>query len=331
MILHITEQGSTVRHLAGRIIVRRDERIIQEVPDFKCAQIITWGNIQLTCELMDYCLKNKIDVAMLSTTGRFRGRLQGELTTNAVLRHKQYQCASNPEFELQNAISIVSGKIRNMMAMVRAQRRLRDDGRSPVSELDVLFPKIAAARSLESLNGYEGTATAAYFRTFRAALKGEWQTSFQTRQYHPVTDPVNALLSLAYTLLYNDLYAAINIVGLDPFLGVFHRPRLGHAALASDLMEEYRCVVVDPLVLTALNKRILVASDFVHTPDNQIRLIPPALKKFLALYAEKINESVDYPPRNIRTTYKQLFEFQVRHFARVVLGEEKVYQPFILQ
>lgn len=328
MILHITEQGSTVRHLAGRIVVRRDDRIIQEIPDFKCAQIVTWGNINLTPELMNYCLQHKIDVAMLSTTGRYKGRLQGELTTNAVLRHKQYQAASNPEFELQNATAIVSGKIRNMMAMVRAQRRLRDDGRSPVSELDSLFPKITAARSLESLNGYEGTATAAYFRTFRAALKGEWQASFETRQYHPVTDPVNALLSLGYTLLYNDLYAAINIVGLDPFLGVFHRPRLGHAALASDLMEEYRCVIVDPLVLTALNKRILVANDFVTTPDQQIRLVPPALKKFLALYAEKIHEAVDYPPRQIRTTYRQLFEFQVRHFARVVMGEEKVYQSF---
>lgn len=277
---------------------------------------------------MNYCLQNKIDVAMLSTTGRYKGRLQGELTTNAILRHKQYQCANNPEFELQNATSIVAGKIRNMMAMVRAQRRLRDEGRSPVSELDTLFPKISAARSLESLNGYEGTATAAYFRTFRAALKGEWQAAFQTRQYHPVTDPVNALLSLLYTLLYNDLYAAINIVGLDPFLGVFHRPRLGHAALASDLMEEYRCIIVDPLVLTALNKRVLVASDFVTTPNQQLRLVPPALKKVLALYAEKIHDAVDYPPRQIRTTYKQVFEFQVRHFARVVLGEEKVYQSF---
>lgn len=329
MVLHITEQGSTVRHLAGRIVVRRDDRIIQEIPDFKCAQIVTWGNINLTPELMNYCLQNKIDVAMLSTTGRYKGRLQGEWPTNAVLRHKQYQCASNPDFELQNAKAIVTGKIRNMMAAVRAQRRLRDDGRSPVNELDQLLPKVMAARSLESLNGYEGTATAAYFRTFRAALKGEWQTAFATRQYHPVTDPVNTLLSLGYTLLYNDLYAAINIVGLDPFLGVFHRPRLGHAALASDLMEEQRCVIVDPLVLTALNKRILASSDFVATPDQQIRLILPALKKFLALYAEKIHEAVDYPPRQIRTTYKQLFEFQVRHFARVVMGEDKGYQPFV--
>ena len=329
-ILYITEQGATIRHLAGRISVRRDDRIIQELPDFKCRQIVTFGNINLTPELMNYCLQQGIDVAFLSTTGRYKGRLQSELAKNVMLRHKQYECASRPAFEVQNAQAIVTGKIKNMMVMSRVQRRLRDDGRSPASEMQQLLPKIAQTNSLESLNGYEGVASAAYFRAFRSALKGEWESSFQTRQYRPVTDPVNALLSLGYTLLYNNFYAAINIVGLDPFLGVYHRPHHGHAALASDLMEEQRCVVVDPLVMTVLNKRILVASDFVTTPSQEIRLVPPALKKFLALYAEKINEQVTYPQQNIRTTYRQLFEFQVRHFARVILGEEKVYQPFMV-
>lgn len=213
-----------------------------------------------------------------------------------------------------------------MIAMVRRQRRLREDGRSPVADMEALLPKVTRAENLDSLNGYEGTASAAYFRSFKAALKGDWQ--FDTRQYHPPVDPVNSLLSFLYTLLHNDIQAAVNIVGLDPWMGVFHRPRLGHAALASDLMEEHRAALADRLALTLLNKRIVVESDFVQTQENRLRLAPIALKRVLEMYARGLQEPVFYTPQNIRTTYRQVMELQVRRFARVVLGEEEQYQPF---
>src|SRR5207253_1139685 len=111
------------------------------------------------------------------------------------------------------------------------------------------------------------TASAAYFRVFKAALKGDCE--FETRQCHPPVGPVNSLLSFGYTLLHNDVFAAVNIVGLDPYAGVFHRPHHGHATLASDLMEEHRSVVVDRLALTVLNKRIIIKTDFVLTPDKR--------------------------------------------------------------
>src|SRR5205085_1208181 len=105
-----------------------------------------------------------------------------------------------------------------------------------------------------------------------------------------------------------------NIVGLDPYAGVFHRPRQGHATLASDLMEEHRSIVVDRLTLTALNKRIVVETDFILTPDNQLRMANEALKRFLGLYARQLNETVFYPSKNIRTSYRQVIELQARHF-----------------
>lgn len=111
-------------------------------------------------------------------------------------------------------------------------------------------------------------------------------------------------------------------------MGVFHRPRLGHAALASDLMEEHRAALADRLALTLLNKRIVVESDFVQTQENRLRLAPIALKRVLEMYARGLQEPVFYTPQNIRTTYRQVMELQVRRFARVVLGEEEQYQPF---
>lgn len=104
----------------------------------------------------------------------------------------------------------------------------------------------------------------------RAALKADW--GFDTRSYHPPTDPVNALLSLGYTMLYKDMHAAISIVGLDPYQGCFHKPRHGHAALASDLIEEHRSVLIDRMILTILNKRIITPQDFQQEADGRFQL-----------------------------------------------------------
>ena len=325
-ILYVTEQGATIRHLAGRVVVRREDRILSELPDFKCEQIVVFGNVQLTTDLINFCFEQGIDVAFLSTNGKYRGRLQSPLAKNALLRLRQYERTANAEFCRSNAAAIVTGKIRNMIAMVRRQRRLREDGRSPVAEMEALLPKVARAENLDSLNGYEGVASAAYFRAFKSALKGDWH--FEARQYHPPADPVNALLSFLYTLVHNDVQAAVNIVGLDPWLGVFHRPRLGHAALASDLMEEHRAALADRLALTLFNKRVVAESDFVQTQENRLRLAPIALKRVLEMYARGLQEPVFYAPQNIRTTYRQVIELQVRRFARVVSGDEELYQPF---
>jgi CRISPR-associated protein Cas1 len=216
------------------------------------------------------------------------------------------------------------------MAMIRQQRRLRDalkaDGRSPLAELEAMLPRIPSARSIENLNGHEGAASVAYFKAFRSALRGDWR--FDSRQYHPPQDPINALLSLGYTMLYNDLYAAVNVVGLDPFMGFYHQPRHGHAALASDLMEEHRAPLVDRLILTLVNKRVISESDFQRDPDGRIQLKQDALKRFFGFYAQTVQERTFYPYSGVQTSYRQIIELQVRHFARVLMDEEPVYHPF---
>jgi CRISPR-associated protein Cas1 len=329
-ILYLTEQGCTVNLTAGRVIVRKGEELIQEMPVFKLEQIVAYGNIHLTPAVIKHCLRQGIEVAFLSSPGKYEGRLQPEFTKNAVTRLRQYQRAIDPEFCVKMAATIVIGKVRNMMAMIKQQRRLRDglggDGRSTLSELEAMCSRVPAAKSIENLNGHEGAATVAYFKAFRAALKSDWK--FDTRQYHPPQDPVNALLSLGYTLLYNDLYAAVNLVGLDPFMGFYHQPRHGHAALASDLMEEMRSVIIDRMVLTALNRRVISEADFQRDAEGRILLKQEGLKRFFGLYAQTVQEKTWYQYSAIQTTYRQVIELQVRHFARVLLGEEQSYHPF---
>lgn len=325
-VLYITEQGATVSLRDGRAVVRKDGNVIQEVPAFKLDQVVTFGNVHLTTPLIAFCLAQGVEVAFLSSKGKYRGRLQPEFTKSAILRQQQYTRALDPNFRLVLARAIVTGKTYNMMAMLRRQRRLREGGQAALNDLERSLTNVTAAPSVASLYGYEGTATATYYRVFRAALIADW--GFEARNHHPPRDPVNVLLSLGYTLLYNLTLASINVVGLDPYMGYFHMPRHGHAALASDLMEEHRSVLVDPLVLTALNKRIIGERDFRGEDSGQMRLSPSALRQFLRLFANRLQEKVYYAHRDIHVGYSQVIELQARRLARVLMNEEAAYVSY---
>jgi len=188
--------------------------------------------------------------------------------------------------------------------------------------------RVAKAEKLEQVLGYEGAASAAYFRLLKTFLPHDW--GFQTRQAHPPTDPVNALLSLGYTLLYNQLYAAINVVGLDPYQGFLHQRKRGHATLASDLMEEWRAIIVDSVVLTVINRREIKVDDLQRT-NQGVRLTKSALTRFVKRYDARVAEEVLAPTGQYRTTYRRYFELQVRHLARVLLGEAPMYRPFTIR
>jgi CRISPR-associated protein Cas1 len=325
-VLYVTEPGATVSFTAGRIVVRKNKQILQELPIIKLEQIVAVGRINLTPAVVNYCLHAGVEVSYLSSPGHFSGRLQPEFGRNVIPRQRQLQRAAEPEFMLSMAKTIVGGKIRNMMAMVKRQRRLQQEDGNAMAEMEAILPRVEKATTGDSLYGYEGAASASYFKAFRAALRGDW--GFDARNYHPPTDPVNALLSLGYTLLYKDMHAAISIVGLDPYQGCFHKPRHGHAALASDLIEEHRAALVDRLALTTLNKRIILQQDFQQDAEGRFRLSTPSFKKFLSLYGEAMNEPVPYPPLSKRISYRHLLEYQVRHYARVVVGEDAQYQPY---
>lgn len=325
-ILYVTEQGATVGFTAGRIVVRKNKRILQELPVVKLEQIVVIGRINITPWVINYCLRAGIEVSYLSSPGNFAGRLQPELNRNVVPRQRQFERATDAEFMLGMAKRIVTGKIRNMITMVKRQRRMQIADGAPAEEMESILPRVEQAASAESLYGYEGTASASYFKAVRAALRGDW--GFDTRNYHPPMDPVNALLSLGYTMLYKDMHAAISIVGLDPYLGCFHKPRQGHAALASDLMEELRAPLIDRMILTTLNKRIILPEEFTRESDGRYKLTPPAFKRFLKVYADALNEPTWYAPLTRNLTWRHLIEHQVRHYSRVITGEDAEYRPY---
>jgi CRISP-associated protein Cas1 len=323
--LYIIEQGAVIARTGERLVIRKGQTVLQELPAVQVDQIVILGNASLTAPTVPFLLDKGIDVAYLSSRGTYRGRLQPQWSKDAAVREAQYRRARNERFCLGVAQQIVTGKIRNMSVFCRRQRRFEDADRHRLASMEGLIPRVAASATREQVMGYEGTATATYFGLLRLFVPSS--LGFRRRLAHPSPDPVNILLSLGYTLLYNHLYAAINVVGLDPYQGFFHQLKRGHAALASDLVEEWRAIIVDSVVLTVLNRREIQREDF--QPSSQgLRLTKDALTRFVQRYDERVSEEIFAPTIQGRTSYRRCFELQVRHLARVIAGEEDTYQPF---
>lgn len=274
---------------------------------------------------MGFCLDQQIDVVFLTQGGRFRGRLNGNGGKSAELRRRQYERARDESFCLAQAQAIVAGKIKNLIALARRQQAAAAAGRE-LSLLRKSLESVQRATSVETLLGVEGAAAAAYFRLFATYIPQPWQ--FAKRTAHPPLDAVNAMLSLSYTLLYNRLTAHLHMIGLDPYQGFFHTVRHGHAALASDLIEEFRPLIADALVLKLLRRKQLKPADVVRE-KGEFRMRPAASKVFFTEFERKLSSRrVAEEHGDLNLTYAQIILRQVQHLARVITGAEPRYVPF---
>jgi CRISP-associated protein Cas1 len=223
------------------------------------------------------------------------------------------------------AKSLIGGKLQNMLAFTQRQRQRDAEVEANLTLMRRMLHRLASADTLDVVRGYEGAASAAYYRTLRRFLKAD--LGFRTRTHHPPTDPVNVLLSLGYTLLYNRTFAAINVVGLDPYPGFFHQTRHGHATLASDLMEEWRTILVDSVVLGMINRAELSAADF-QTRDGRVRFKSAGMTRFLQAYDARVRSEVRHPQVQQRLPYLRCIELQVRYAAQVLTRQQPRYLPF---
>ncbi len=326
--IYITKQGSSVYKRSGQIVVRKGEQILQNIPETHVKQIILVGNINLSTPTISFCLEKDIEVVFLSQGGKFKGRLNGDTSRSVEVRRKQYDRILDKDFCLRQAKAFVSGKVKNQIALIRRQAKSADNSKE-LSTLRRISQKIETAKRVESLLGLEGAASANYFRLF-----GKWipaPFSFSKRTSNPPKDEVNAILSLAYTLLYNRITTRLNLVGLDPYLGYFHKARNGHAALASDLLEELRQPIADSLILKLTRRRQLKINDF-ERKNRQILLTQEGKKVFFTEFEKKMQSKrqTDAGP-NWSLSYTKIIERQIHHFARVIKGDDQFYKPFTLK
>jgi CRISPR-associated protein Cas1 len=244
---------------------------------------------------------------------------------NIEVRIRQHRAAAIGRPEL--AAAFVSGKIRNARTLLR---RHGDEATSKaVAQLAALASAAATERRIESLLGIEGTAARLYFEHFGALLRpagflGEF--AFEHRNRRPPTDPVNALLSFLYALLIKDATIAALAAGLEPYLGLYHQPKFGRPALALDLAEEFRALVADSTVLTAVNNGEISRSDFVSRAG-AVSLTQAGRKKVVAAYERRMASDLRHPLFGYKATYRRTLEIQARLLAATLVGDTPEYRP----
>lgn len=324
-MVYVTQQGAVVSKEGERLMVTHEGVTLLDQPLIHISQLILFGNVTVTAPAISLLLKRNIEVVFLSVHGRYKGRLQSEWSQTVDVRRYQYLLATDPVFCLQMARALVRGKIHNAAQFCLRQRHRPATLEDSLGKLQQLERQVARTEHLDALRGYEGTAAAAYFALYRHFLKQD--LGFTQRVKHPPTDPVNVLLSLGYTLLFNNVHAMVNVVGLDPYQGFFHAERSGHAALVSDLMEEFRPLIVDSVVLWVVNKSVVSWDDFTGQGEG-LALKPEGLKKFLKHYEDRLQTRIFHPLVGGRITYLQAIEQQARLLVRMLRREVEAYQSF---
>lgn len=269
MRIYVTTQGASIVKEGGHLLVRHGKDIHRTVFVHKVSQLVLCGNITLTPPARNVLFKNNIDTVFLSKTGRYIGRFSQVEPKNIELRKQQFARAGDADFALAFAKAVVTGKLANMATVLMRIHRKRANKQlvAQARRLRNIITQAGNATSIEVLRGYEGQGSAIYFSLFNRGF--DQDQNFTHRVRRPPTDPINAVLSLLYTFLYNQVYSAIRQAHLDPYLGHLHSLDYGRYSLVLDLMEEFRPVIVDTLVFALFNMHILKKEeDFIISKEN---------------------------------------------------------------
>ncbi len=288
--LYVTEQGATLRKTGQTIVIEMDGKELAEIETARLNSILLYGNIHVTTPALKHLLENRIELALLSESGKIYGQLSPPLGKNIILRINQFKVFGDPDICLKLSRSLVMAKLTGAAEVLKQlswNRRELDFG-EPVHELERLNSNIPSVDDPETLNGLEGSAARIYFDAYARAFKNPHQ--FNGRSKRPPRDSANALMSFGYVLLASAIQSYLDAAGFDPYLGFYHRVEYGRPSLALDMLEVFRAPVVDRFVLKALNLGIFKEQDFIVGDDNGFRLRSEALKRFFIRWEENLRQ-----------------------------------------
>lgn len=329
-VLYLTEQGAVLRKEAELFVLTKDKEVLQKIPGPKVEQVVIFGNIGLTTPVIHHLLQEGIDCVFCSSYGKYHGRLFSTESRYGLLRQRQMEAAMDGAITVSIAREIARGKMLNQRTLLLRFLREREVAElaEAVAGIELCTQRLEKAPYLGTVRGLEGQASALYYRAFKLLLRQE--LGFGARVKRPPTDPVNSLLSFGYTLLTYAMQSAVRTVGLDPFLGFLHVTEYSRPSLVLDLIEEFRAIIVDSVVLRAVNTRSMGQEDF-RQEGRAVLLTQDGIKKFLGHFEQRVQTEVQHPVDRVRVTYRRAFELQARHMARRVLGQEGAYQPFVVK
>ncbi|WP_086315444.1 CRISPR-associated endonuclease cas1 [Enterococcus sp. 7F3_DIV0205] len=318
------------------IVIKKEDTTLGRVPLHNLESIVTTGYLGASPALMRKCAEKNIGLTFLTNTGKFGSRVTGGTTGNVTLRKKQYRLSDIEEESLAIARHFIIGKLYNqrwMLERLTRENPMRIDVerfKQISGELKNYIEDIRLIDNLESLRGIEGQAANRYFLLFdQMILQQKSDFGFYGRNRRPPLDNVNAMLSLAYTLLAQECAAALETVGLDPYVGFMHQDRPGRASLALDLMEELRGIYADRFVLTLINKKMITEKDFVKKESGAVILTDDGRRIFFQKWQEKKQEQIQHPFLGEKINWGLVPYAQALLLSRFLREDLDGYPPFL--
>lgn len=328
--LYLVEQGTSLFKEQLRFIIHVPKKDKIEVPVREVERILLFGNINLSTPAIATCLESRINVLFLSPSGRYKGHLWSCEASNLNVELLQHEYHSNDRFRLDISRAIVKGKLLNskqLLLRLNRQRKILAVQKA-ISGINSDLEAIRSVSNLDTLRGHEGISAARYFPALGELITNK-DFQFSQRHRQPPTDPINALLSFGYTLLFNNVLALIIAEGLSPYFGNFHYGEKKKPYLVFDLMEEFRSPIVDSLMLNLINKSILIAKDFEPISDRPgIYLTDKSRRKFLNQFEKRMNEHTSHPVLQAQISYREAIQLQIRLYKRSLMSSS-AYEPFL--
>jgi CRISPR-associated protein Cas1 len=341
--LYLNTPGYRVGCKDEVLVVKEKDRVIEEVRMRDLSHVALFGNIQISTQAIQSLCEQEVPVTYFSMGGWFYGITRGHTLKNVFLRMEQFRLARDEGTCLSLARQFAHGKIRNHRTLL--MRNHLEPPEPTILKLKRASEDALAAASIDELLGIEGAAASQYFQQFSGMVKVEddspglgltcentkqraFNFNFDNRNRRPPTDPVNAMLSLAYSMLSKDCTLAALAVGFDPYIGFYHQPRFGRPALGLDLMEEFRPLIAESTVLSCINNRVVMDKDFVRA-GQAVNLTAPGRKRFFQTYEQRMSSLITHPLFDYKVSYRRALELQARLLAKTLTGEIAEYIPLM--
>lgn len=317
------------------VLVEHEKKL--QVPLHHLGAIVCFGDVMITPSLIGRCAADGRSVVYLDRNGRFRARVEGPVSGNILLRQAQFKKEAEAGFALDVARACVAGKLQNSrQLLMRAARDAKSEEdsaalRHATKLMARQIERLPQALNLDEIRGLEGDGARVYFGVLSNVIRQDKRDTFAMngRSRRPPLDRINALLSFLYSMLMNDCRSALEGVGLDPQLGFLHAVRPGRAALALDLMEEFRSAIADRLALTLINREQINGDDFDERVGGATYLNDAGRKKVITAYQARKQEEISHPLLETQIAIGLLPHIQARLLARTLRGDMDGYLPFV--
>ncbi|MBO8159676.1 CRISPR-associated endonuclease Cas1 [Thermosyntropha sp.] len=333
MILYVNEAGLELKKNEGYCCITKEGTVKHKIPLEKLEAVVLFSGTHITTPCLRSLLVRGIPVTFLSSTGEYFGRAESTSHFNMDRQLKHFKAAQDPVFSLNITKSFITGKVHNSIVLLRRYNRGKEKQEvvKNIKLMQNMLKKIPTADSPNQLNGIEGYASRLYFEALSYLIKEDFY--FCGRSKQPPRDPFNSLLSFGYTLLLYEIYTSVTNKSLHPYLGFLHQVHRSHPALASDLMEEWRPIIVDSLVLNLINHRIITLDDFSPPASNGgIYLKKAKSPLFIEKFAQKLKIENRYLDGNNPCNFRQAINHQVDLLVKALeTGDYTIYKPVIIR